>query len=221
LISSGGIGRPIDEIILNKALFDREGVKLLGVIINKVLPQKFDKINGLVRKGLTRKGIDVLGVVPYDPVLSRFTFEQILEEAKYQLLSGKGYVENHIAHVVIGAMQPQDAVKYIIDDSLLITPGDREDILKIALETARASDKESLRISGVVLTGGITPGELIMNALRQAKIPVLLAKEDTYTVASTIHDMTVKVRSCDKDKIERIITLIRNNVDIDAILKGM
>ena len=44
LVSSGGIGRPIDEIMLNKALFEKEGVSLAGVIINKVLPDKFDKV---------------------------------------------------------------------------------------------------------------------------------------------------------------------------------
>jgi hypothetical protein len=47
LISSGGIGRPIDEIMLNKSLFEKEGIELLGVIINKVLPEKFFKSRGL------------------------------------------------------------------------------------------------------------------------------------------------------------------------------
>ena len=221
IISSGGIGRPIDEIVLNKALFDREGVKVLGVIVNKVMPLKYDKINHLVRKGLRRKGVEVLGVIPFDPVLSRFTFEQILEETDFELLCGKDVVENHIAHAVVGAMQPQDAVKYIVDDSLLITPGDREDILRAALQTRRAGDKDALKISGVVLSGGIVPDASVMDALAAAKVPVLLAREDTYTVASVIHDMTVKVRPCDKDKVERIIKLIRNNVELDTILKGM
>jgi len=80
MISSGGIGRPIDEIILNKALFDKEGVKLLGVIINKVMPDKFGKISRLIRKGLHRQGVDVLGVIPYNPMLSYPTIRQILEE---------------------------------------------------------------------------------------------------------------------------------------------
>ena len=44
LVTKGGIGKPIDEVALNKALFDKEGVELLGVIINKVLPEKFGVI---------------------------------------------------------------------------------------------------------------------------------------------------------------------------------
>ena len=41
LITKGGIGRPIDEVALNKALFDREGVEIAGVIMNKIMPEKF------------------------------------------------------------------------------------------------------------------------------------------------------------------------------------
>jgi dethiobiotin synthetase len=57
IISGGGIGRAIDEIMLNKALFDLCKVPVLGVIINKVLPDKLDKIKSIVGKGLERKGI--------------------------------------------------------------------------------------------------------------------------------------------------------------------
>ncbi|HNX81453.1 MAG TPA: AAA family ATPase [Candidatus Omnitrophota bacterium] len=222
IISSGGVGRPIDEIILNKALFDKEGVKVLGVIVNKVLPTKFDKISELVRKGLSRQGIKVLGVIPYDPMLSRFTIEQILEETKFKLVCGKDFIEKMVSSVVVGAMQSKDAVKYIVDDSLLITPGDREDIIKVALEERRTTTiKEQLKIAGIILSGGIKPAPEIMELLCKAEIPVLFAEEDTYAVASIVHDLTVKIRFRDTDKINRIIRLVRSNVDVGTILKGM
>jgi len=137
IISSGGIGRPIDEIILNKALFEKEGVKVLGVIVNKVLPSKFDKINRLVRKGLERKGIDVLGVLPYDPMLTRPTIEQILEETDFKVLCGGQYLERTVAKVIVAAMESRDAVRYISEDSLMITPGDRQDMITLALNCFR------------------------------------------------------------------------------------
>jgi hypothetical protein len=221
IISSGGIGRPIDEIILNKALFEREGVKVLGVIINKVLPNKFDKINRLVRRGLERKDIDVLGVIPYNPMLSRPTIEQILEETDFEILCGKDYLERSVSQVIVGAMEPRDAVKYIVDDSLMITPGDREDIIMATLGCFRQNNEKSLKVCGMVLTGGITPEAPIMNLLSKAQIAVLLAKSDTYDVATCIHDLTVKIRPRDKDKIDAVIKLIKNNVDLDKILKGI
>jgi len=221
IISSGGIGRPIDEIVLNKALFEKEGVKVLGVIVNKVLPNKFDKINRLVRKGLARKGVKVLGVLPYYPPLSRPTIEQILEETDFELLCGKDYLENYVSRVIVGAMEPPEAVKYILDDSLLITPGDRKDVILAALGCFRESDRLKLKISGLVLSGDLLPDESTLNLLKKANIAVLTAKYDTYVVATSIHDLTVKIRPKDTEKIKSVIRLIKDNVDLEAILKGI
>lgn len=218
IISSGGVGRPIDEIVLNKALFEKEGVKVLGVIVNKVLPNKFEKINQLVRKGLERKGIQVLGVLPYDPLLARPTIEQILEETDFEVLCGKEYLERSVAKVIVAAMEPRDASRYITEDSLMITPGDRQDMINIALNCFRDSGNKKLKICGLVLTCGITPDEPIMELLAGAQIPVLLAKSDTYDVATCVHDITVKTRPCDKEKILAVEKLIKENVDFKKIL---
>jgi len=221
IISSGGIGRPIDEIILNKALFEKEGVKVLGVIVNKVLPSKFDKINRLVRKGLTRKGVDVLGVLPYDPMLARPTIEQVLEETDFEVLCGKEYLERSVAKVIVAAMEPHDAARYIIEDSLMIISGDRHDMIDIALNCFRDAANKKLKICGIVLTCGITPNKEIMDRLVKAQIPVLLAKSDTYDVATCVHDITVKIRPCDTEKIDAVVKLIKENVDFNKILKGI
>ena len=221
IISSGGVGRPIDEILLNKALFEKEGVKVLGVIVNKVLPDKFEKINRLVRKGLERKGVKVLGVIPYNSMLSWPTIEQILEETDFELLCGKEFLETIVSQVFVGAMEPHDAIKYIVDDSLMITPGDREDMIMTALGCFREGDEKRLKIAGIVLTGGITPDAPIMNLLSKAQIPVLLAKSDTYFVATSIHDLTVKTRPRDTDKISTVVKMIKENVDLDGIYRGM
>lgn len=221
IISSGGVGRPIDEIILNKALFEKEGVKVLGAIVNKVLPSKFEKINRLVRKGLERKGIDVLGVLPYDPMLARPTLEQILEETDFKVLCGKEYLERSVAKVIVAAMEPHDAEQYITEDSLMITPGNREDMINIALNCFRDSANKKLKLCGIVLTCGITPKASTMELLAKAQIPVLLANSDTYDVATCVHDITVKIRPCDIEKISAVEKLIKENVDFNKILRGI
>jgi len=221
IISSGGVGRPIDEIILNKALFEKEGVKVLGVIVNKVLPGKFEKINRLVRKGLERKGIAVLGVLPYDPMLARPSIEQILEETDFEVLCGAQYLERSAAKVIVAAMEPRDAQRYITEDSLMITPGDREDMITIALNCFRDSGSKKIKISGLVLTCGITPQGPIMDLLAKAEIPVLLAKSDTYDVATCVHDLTVKIRPRDTEKINAVIKLMKENVDFNKILSHL
>ena len=103
----------------------------------------------------------------------------------------------------------------------MITPGDRDDIITAALDCFRDSSRKKLKIAGVVLTGGITLDPKTMESLENAGVSVLFAKSDTYDVASCIHDLTVKITPQDNAKIQTAVKLIKDNVDMDKILKGM
>jgi len=67
IVSSGGIGKPIDEILLNVSLFKERKVKIAGVILNKVLPSKIQQVKDYAGKALAWHGINLLGVVPFEP----------------------------------------------------------------------------------------------------------------------------------------------------------
>src|SRR3954463_3961967 len=87
IITQGGIGKPIDEVCLNQALFEKEGVEIIGVILNKVLGQKVDYIADFARRGLKRKGLELLGVMPHQAVLSCPTVHQVREGLNAQMLN--------------------------------------------------------------------------------------------------------------------------------------
>src|SRR5215475_3381093 len=80
IVTQGGIGKPIDEVSLNQALFQKEGVEVIGVILNKVVGQKLDYISEFARRGLKRKGLELLGVIPHQSILSSPTMDLIREE---------------------------------------------------------------------------------------------------------------------------------------------
>jgi len=218
IISSGGIGRPIDEVAMNKSLFDKEGAELLGVIVNKVLKGKYDKISKLVSLGLKRLGIEELGTIPYNPVLSAPTVGQVKEEMDLAYLTNEDKRNNVIEKIIIGAMEPRDAFRYIERNTLLITPGDREDIILAAIESAVIPDTNNYSIAAVLLTGGMLPGKKTMETIKGVKIPFLIAKEDTYTVASSIHDLSIKLRAADSEKINLVKEMVAKYVNIDRIL---
>ncbi|MDP6380031.1 MAG: AAA family ATPase, partial [Phycisphaerae bacterium] len=69
IIAAGGIGRPIDEVALSLSLFRDHGVEVLGVVLNKVLPEKYDRIKKAVAKGLEHLGTRLLGAIPVIPAL--------------------------------------------------------------------------------------------------------------------------------------------------------
>src|SRR5437762_3243064 len=49
IVTQGGIGRPIDEVSLNQALFEKEGVEIIVVIVDKVLGPKVEYISDFAR----------------------------------------------------------------------------------------------------------------------------------------------------------------------------
>ena len=219
IVTRGGIGKPIDEVALNQALFEKEGVEIIGVIVNKVLPDKVDYVIEFVRKGLKRKGLELLGVIPHQEILSRPTLKLICEELKAEALNHSKQMANLVEDIVIGAMSVQNAVQFFQRGVLVIIPGDREDILLAAAAEMCTPDHSDL--AGIVLTGNLRPGEHVMKLIHEMPFPVLLAQQDSYEVASQVHDMTVKTRPDDTTKITLIRDMIAKHVDVKKILSAL
>jgi len=217
LVSAGGVGGPIDEIVLNKTFFDVQGVTTIGAIVNKIEMEKFDRINNTVRKGLKRKGIETLGVIPYVPLLSWLTMEVIAESVEGTVLAGKDKMDLLIKTILVGAMPAHEALNYFGERVLIITPGSRDDII-LALMSSYALGEQKGEIAGLVLTGGNAPHPSIMKLIEKTQIPTFLVKKDTYTTASEIHDLLVKIRPKDRKKIEKIADIVSSYVDVDRML---
>ena len=118
-------------------------------------------------------------------------------------------------------MEPHDALDYIDDKSLVITPGDREDIILTAISMHLIYGDNGPSVAGLILTGGISPHPSVLNLIKFTDIPVLLVKDDTYTVSSQVHDLTVKIRPQDKTKTNLVIDIVNKYVDIKSIVNRL
>jgi BioD-like phosphotransacetylase family protein len=219
IVTQGGIGRPIDEVCLNRALFEKEGVEVIGVILNKVLEEKIPEITRFVSQGLRRKGLELLGVLPHEQILCNPTVDLIREELRAELLNAPPTLDMLVEDVVVGAMGAHNAMQFFKRGVLLITPGDREDILLAAGATMNPASDE--RMAGIVLTGGIRPGDSVLKALQALPVPVLLVKADSYQVAFRVHNLTVKTRPNDAEKISLIRDIVAKNVNVKKIVESL
>lgn len=219
IVSQGGIGKPIDELALNQAFFEKEGVEIIGVILNKVLPDKVEYILDFARRGLKRKGLELLGVLPYEQILGNPSVDLIREELHAELLNEPSTLNILVDDVVVGAMGAHNAMQFFKRGVLLITPGDREDILLAA--GASVDMRNGEKMAGIVLTGGLRPSESVLKVIRAMLIPVLLVKADSYQVASRVHNLTVKTRPTDAGKISLIRNLVAQNVNVKKVLASL
>jgi phosphate acetyltransferase len=136
-----------------------------------------------------------------------------------------------IEHVAIGAMQPRHVLERIGPGSLLIVPGDREDVIRAAVSAGRqgasgegaffgrsSTDSSRTDLAGLVLTGGYEPSARTMDTVRAAGLFCFLVAEDTYAAASEVHDLLVKTHADDVEKIELIKSITAEHLDTDRIL---
>ncbi len=219
IVSGGGIGKPIDEVSLNQALFEKEGVEIIGVILNKVTQDKIEYVTDFARRGLKRKGLDLLGVVPHRRILSSPTMQLICEELRAERLNSPEGMNNMVEDVVVGAMGVHNTMSFFKRGVLIITPGDREDIILAAATTQLGKGKEGL--AGIVLSGDLKPNPNVLKVIRDMPFPVLFANETSYQVSSKVHDLIVKTRPTDLEKIAVIRDLISEHVDVKKILNSL
>jgi BioD-like phosphotransacetylase family protein len=219
IVTQGGIGRPIDEVSLNQALFEKEGVEIVGVILNKVLEERIPEITQFVRRGLKRKGLELLGVLPHEKMLSNPTVDLIRDELRAELLNPPSALNGMVLDVVIGAMGAQNAVQFFKPGVLLITPGDREDIVLAACAEIDLQAHE--KMAGIVLTGGLRPSSSVLKVIQNMPIPVLLVQADSYQVASKVHNLTVKTRPNDAAKIALIRDIVARHVNVKKIIQSL
>ncbi|MDX2110016.1 MAG: AAA family ATPase [Verrucomicrobiota bacterium] len=220
IVSSGGIGRPVDEIALNKSLFDKFGVEVIGAIINKVQVDKTEVVREYTARALERLGVPLLGIIPEEKQLSAPNLSQIVEEVEGRWINGREAGQHQrILRIVVGAMTARGMVDYFQPGVLIITPGDRDDVILAALASSGISGQR--QCSGLILTSDTLPHPRLMEMLAETKIPVVISNADSYSVAARITAMTVKTQPQDADKIPLIQQLVLNNIDLPRLLKAL
>lgn len=219
IVSGGGIGRPIDEIVLNRALFEQYGVEIVGAVVNKVELARYDEIRGIVTRGLERLGIRVFGVIPFVPMLSYFSMAIVVDSLEGRLIAGKR-LDLLISNIQVGAMAARRVLDKIQERTLVITPGDRDDILLAVLSAVSTNPTKNL-VVGVIVTAGIEPPPSIMRLLTEREIPTYLVESDTYDTASAVHDLLVKIRSSDRSKVCEVVRIVGEYVDVGALYDAL
>ncbi len=216
IVAAGGIGKPIDEIALNKALFDKAGVEVVGAILNKVMPDKLEFIRDFAGRGLRKLGVPLLGVVPLQETLVYPNLDQVADETKARWIHQPAGLRR-VRRVVIGAMSARRSAEYLrVPGTLVIVPGDREDLLEAFIAGVGAET-----LSGVLFSNGLLPNDDIVRRLKEAGIAMAAVEAESFAVTARINNMTVKTMRQDADKIPIIRKMISDSVDIQGLLRSL
>lgn len=219
IIVSGGLGSAHDELAINIAMCREYGVKVRGVLLNRVLDDKREMILDYFPKSLAKWNIPLIGCIPYNEFLSTpcmRDFETLFEAS---LLSGEQHRYRHFHHMRLVASSLAAYRKEIARNELIITPASREDIITETLQR----HQEALKIDGIDYQGGMIltstepPSSHILDQIKQADLPVLYAPTCSYDAMKMITSFIAKIRKDDIPKVEQAIKIVEENIDFDLL----
>ncbi len=219
LIASGGLGSAFDELNANRILCKHHDVPILGVILNRVKPEKRSMIQHYMQKALSRWDLPLIGCIPHDPLLETPSFRDFEILLQGTIIAGEEKKLSHFSHIRLIATSVELYRETIASDQLLITPANREDIILATLSKywEVASSKQPLHI-GMIVTGDLPPRHFIIEELKKADIPTLYAPLHSYDVLEKINSSTAKIRQEDGEKIKEAINVVEKHIDFSLIL---
>src|ERR1019366_2341795 len=126
-----------------------------------VIPEKMAMLKEYATLGLAKLGLPLLGMIPMHTELYKPTVNQACLRLKGEFLAGSQHKRRRVSRIGVGAMSCRNAERLLQPGTLILTPGDREDLIMMILnEESRTPTRGHL--AGVALTDGILPPENVM-----------------------------------------------------------
>lgn len=205
----------VEQAISTTSAFISNGVQVLTLVANKVEQGKEADILRRLEHSLPKEIL--VSVIPVHLELSNPTMEEIRDSMGAKVLFGENLLTNRVDHVIVGAMQLRNFLQRVQNNTLVITPGDRGDIIIGALQ-ANIS-KNFGKIAGLVLSGGMLPEDSIVQLVEglETVVPILQVEEATFEVVTEISNIKARISADDKEKIAIGIRLFEQAVNEKAL----
>ncbi|MDR6761320.1 phosphate acetyltransferase [Flavobacterium sp. 2755] len=219
IIIGSGIGKTLEELVDSLYLvydsFKVKEVEVLSVFANKVQPENIELVTKGLQKSLPPNVL--VNTIPLVSSLNNPTMQEIVNELNAKVLFGENYLNNEIGHFSVGAMQLHNYLVHLHNNALVITPGDRSDIILGALQANESANYPT--ISGIILTGNIVPEESILKLIEglSAIVPIIAVDGGTYHITNKIGSIKSEIYANNTHKIETSITTFEKYVDNDAL----
>lgn len=219
MVVEGGIGSTIDQLNLCLSLFREEKVPILGVIINKVIPDKIDKVRYYVGKWLARHDLTLLGVIPYDKTMAYPVMKAVADAIDGVVTHNPDRLYNKVEDILAGSLIDLKDLKSFKDLLLVVSVRSLDGAINKVRSICESMGRTESPLCGIVATGDGTPGRECLDYIEEHRIPMVRTTLDTYGSVVQISRIEVKINRNTPWKVNRAIELVSQNVDIDTILR--
>lgn len=211
-----GSGKTAQEVVRKSFvlldLLETRRCEVLALFVNRVAPERVDEVLELLAKGKARVPIFV---IPELAALAKPTVGEIADSLGAIRWSGDPEsLGREVGDIKIGAMELHNFLDRLVEGTLVITPGDRSDIILGSLLADAAATYPG--VSGLLLTGGLRPApqvQRIIEGLRKSPVPVLTVEGDTFSVGTQASQVRGRIRPESPRKIALALGHMEKYVD--------
>ncbi|WP_299249235.1 phosphate acetyltransferase [uncultured Aquimarina sp.] len=220
IIVASGVDKTKEEIVGNLKLaydtFTSKDAEVVAIVANKVVNGCEKELKEKLEEEF-KEGVEQI-IIPKIGSLINPTIREIVKELDGNILFGKEFLNNQAGSFGVGAMQLRNYLTHLKDNSLVITPGDRADIILGVLQ-ANISDNYP-KISGIILTGGIVPEEPILKLIEgvSLSVPIISVPQGTFSITNKIGAIRSKIYADNLQKINTSISTFEQYVDADRLV---
>ena len=190
------------------------GDPMIGVVLNKIQAPHMDEIKELVLPFLKRKDLEVYGLLPHDILLGSTCVGDLVEHLGADVVCGKDQLDGLVESFLVGGMQVDKFITYLLKspNSGIIVGGDRTDIQLVAIENG---------VRCLILSGNLYPNDVIIARAVAKGVPILVVRDDTYTVAKNVEAMAGRFRLRKREKIDQGIKLVDQMFDFKKLYERL
>lgn len=219
LIVSNGNNKTAEETLrsvkMNIDSFEERECQVIGSIINRANPDHYSELKELVCTELEKNKL-LCSIIPFDKGLESPSFTDIINCLDAKILSGGHKLQSKTYRFSVAAMQLQNYLDKLNENCLVITPGDRADIILGVLSAHNSHNYPN--IAGIVLTGGLEPHESLTRLLEGLKspVPILAVNDNTFETASKLEGIHTHLTSTEHKKIYLALQRFEEYVDTNS-----
>ncbi len=221
VIITKGENKSVQEIVDNALStaksFADQGVQLLTVVVNKMDIAMKEELQSKLSKSLPAGTI--VTTLPSHKDLASPTMREVQEAVGGKVLFGENLLSNQVDASIVGAMQLHNCLTRLSKNTLIVTPGDRGDIIIGALQANISHNYP--KIAGMVLTGGLIPEPTILKLIEglDTVVPMITVESGTFKTVNQVAGTRSRITNHTKDKIALAISLFDEHVDVKTLEK--
>ncbi|KJD32542.1 phosphate acetyltransferase [Tamlana nanhaiensis] len=208
----------LDSVQLAHDTFTEE-VDVLSIMANKVNAEDLETLKSKLKERINSE--TSISVIPKIPSLQNPTLKEIAKALDAKVLFGKDMLNNQVQNSGVGAMQLRNYITKLKEGSLVITSGDRADIILGSLQAHISKNYPA--ISGIVLTGGLIPEDSILKLIEglSSVVPILSVNKGTFNATNAIGKVKSRIYAENTDKINIAIATFEKHVNTKKLADSL